>query len=522
MRSRILSLWLPRLATDRLARAGADPAKPLATYESRDGACRLEAVSAAAEAAGLGSGMTLADARALLPELDARPADPEADRALLERLLEIGERYTPHRAIHALSPPEPGGALWLDVTGCAHLFDGEQSLAADLVVRLTRRGLAARVAIADQPGAAWALARYGEPPLTIVPPAGSEIALAPLPVAALRLPPDVVRMLERLGLARIEQLYPLPRPALAARFGDQLSRRLDQALGRVAEPISPAPPKRMHRAELVFAEPIGHVEALEALTRRLLGELTAGLEATARGARRLTLALYRVDNTVQTVTIGTSRPERDPRRLWRLFEEKLRAVDPGFGIERAILEAELVEPLVPGPIAWRQMGAGDLDQVRDLAPVVDRLAGRLGRPAVVRLRPRPSHLPERAQVAVPALDAWPQPARAGRSRERSSARGGAAVALLEAPAGEARAVDATQPDLCTEGPTRPLRLFARPEPIEAVAPLPDEPPVLFRWRRMVHKVVRVRGPERLAPEWWLEPESDPDAVTRDYFAVEDE
>ncbi|HEX6141898.1 MAG TPA: DNA polymerase Y family protein [Geminicoccaceae bacterium] len=516
MRSRILSLWLPHLSTDRLARDRPERAgRPLATYVSRDGACRLEAVSAAAEAAGLGPGTSLADAHALLPELEAVPADPDADRELLERLLVWGERYTPHLALDRSCPEDAGGSLWLDVTGCAHLFGGEDALLDDLCARLGRRGLAARGAIADAPGTAWALARHGGVGRSIVPPGGARVALAPLPVAALRLPSDMVRMLDRLGLARVDSLYPLPRQALAARFGDLLTRRLDQALGRIAEPISPAPPPRAHRAELLFAEPVAHAEALHGLTRRLLAELTSGLEAACLGVRRLALALYRVDNTVQTIGIGTSRPERDPRRLMRLFEEKLKGVDPGFGIERAILEAEVVEPLLPAPIAWRQMGAGDLDQARDLAPLVDRLAGRFGPASVVRLSPRPSHLPERAQAAVPVLH---DPGRQRRPARRAAGGGGATAALLERAPDERAAV---APALCTDTPSRPLRLLARPEPIEAVAPLPDEPPVLFRWRRMVHKVVRVRGPERLAPEWWLEPDSDPDAVTRDYFAVED-
>ena len=143
------------------------------------------------------------------------------------------------------------------------------------------------------------------------------------------------------------------------------------------------------------------------------------------------------------------------------------------------------------------MGAGDLDQARDLAPLVDRLGNRLGSEAVVRLVPRASHIPERAQSRV-ALG------RVALSR---------ATDPFPAIAGAA--------SLAGEAPARPLRLLAWPEPIEAVAPLPDDPPVLFRWRRALHKVARVRGPERLAPEWWREPDADPDAATRDYFAVED-
>jgi protein ImuB len=243
-----------------------------------------------------------------------------------------------------------------------------------------------------------------------------------------------------------------------------------------------------------LVEPLIQTEALLPVTRRLLGQLCAGLEAAGLGARRLTLACYRVDNSTAAVTIGTSRPCRDARQLAGLLAEKLEALDPGFGIERVILEAAVVEPLLPEPLAWRQMGAGDLDQARDLAPLVDRLSNRLGRGAVAQLVPHQSHVPERAQRRVPALSQKPVPFPV-RARH-----GGA--------------------------PSRPLRLLARPEPIEAVAPLPDEPPVLFRWRRALHKVAHVAGPERLAPEWWRQPDADPAnpdlaAATRDYFAVED-
>jgi protein ImuB len=490
----VLSLWLPNLATDRIALRQSRPETtgPIATFVSERGALRLAAVCPLAARAGLRVGMMLTDARAMLPDLAVHPAAPEADAELLERLAAWCERYTPHVAIdgaHDHAAKDGSGALWLDITGCAHLFGGEAALRQDLLAQLERRGFRAQAAIADSPGAAWALARFGTEESAIVQPGGSRVALGALPVAALRLAPEQAVMLERLGLARIESLYPLPRQALVARFGEELTTRLDEALGAADEPISPRTPLPAHRAQQGFAEPILQREALLPVTKKLLQQLCCGLEAASAGARRLVLAFYRVDNSTDCVAIGTSRPCRDPRQLARLFEEKLDRIDPGFGIERAILEAEVVEPLLPEPLAWRSMGAGDLDQARDLAPLVDRLSNRLGSQAVVRLVPRASHIPERAQRKVAPF----APAH-GRAEVEQ------ALAAM---------------------PTRPLRLLAWPEPIEAVAPLPDDPPVLFRWRRALHKVARVRGPERLAPEWWREPDADPDAATRDYFAVED-
>ncbi|HEX5078942.1 MAG TPA: DNA polymerase Y family protein [Geminicoccaceae bacterium] len=514
MRSRVLSLWLPNLATDRIAprirsRNGQNRPEttgPIATFAAERGAQRLAAVCPLAARAGLRVGMMLTDARAMLPRLAVYPTAPAADAELLERLAAWCERYTPYVAIDRTQDCS-GGALWLDITGCAHLFGGEAALRRDLLAHLERRGFAARAAIADSPGAAWALARFGADEAAIVQPGGSRAALGPLPVAALRLAPEEARMLERLGLARIEILYPLPRQALVARFGDNLTTRLDQALGAAEEPISPRTPLPAHRAQLGFVEPILQREALLPVTKKLLQPLCCGLEAASCGARRLVLAFYRVDNSTDGVAIGTSRPCRDPRQLARLLEEKLERIDPGFGIERAVLEAAVVEPLLPEPLAWRAMGAGDLDQVRDLAPgpvgergpnpfpalapLVDRLSNRLGSQAVVQLVPHASHVPERAQRKTAPF-----------SLARSRPEAQAAQALVAAPA-------------------RPLRLLARPEPIEAMAPLPDDPPVLFRWRRALHKVARVRGPERLAPEWWRDPDVGQDAATRDYFAVED-
>jgi protein ImuB len=535
MTSRVLSLWLPHLATDRIRRGrpaatspqpefsksasprsalpksaastpGSAPKAPLATFLQVRGQLQLAALCPGARRAGLAPGMPLADARAMVPALRTARHEPRADRRLLTKLMLWCERFTPWTALDASHEGMPGGALWLDITGCAHLFGGEARLRADLLERLARQGFTARAAIADHPGAAWAIARHGPLPRGeegegegwILPVGGARVGLARLPVAGLRLTAEQAAMLARLGIERIEQLYALPRKSLAARFGDGLVRRLDQALGLIDEPISPHAPLPAHRAQLIFAEPIIQPEALAALTERLLQQLCVGLEAAGLGARRLTLALYRVDGGSTSLSIGTSRPCRDVARLLRLFAERFERVDPGFGIERAILEAVEIEPLLPETIAWRGLGIEEVQPMRDLAPLVDRLSNRLGEDAVTRLVPRASHLPERAQQQVPAFS-----------------RAATALELEPAPLAE------------PETPPRPLRLLRQPEPIEAIAALPDEPPMLFRWRQQLHKIVRARGPERIAPEWWRMPEAETAshagqaALTRDYFAVED-
>jgi protein ImuB len=417
------------------------------------------------------------------------PAEPAADAQALAALAAWCGRYTPWTAVEpaGLAGPLGGAAgVWLEATGCAHLFGGEEALLADLTDRLHRIGYAARTAIADTPGAAWAAARYGADDGLVVAPGGARAALAALPVAALRLPPAAVAGLEGLGLRRIGDLYDIPRAALAARYGAAVAGRLDAALGAVHEPISPAPPPTDHVARLAFAEPIGRPEDIAAGLDRLLAALCAGLEAAQAGARELVLWLYRPDGGCERIAVGTSRPNRTPAHLARLFAEHLEPVDLGFGFEAMRLDAAVVEPL--GPVQPDFEAGAATAGATGLDALIDRLSNRLGAAQVRRLQPQASHLPERAVQTVPALAAAPP-----------------AAAAAWTPPG---------------APPRPLRLLPRPEPVEAVAPVPDDPPVMFRWRRVVHRVARAEGPERIAPEWWRDGAPD-DGSLRDYYRVED-
>ncbi|MEX0814332.1 MAG: DNA polymerase Y family protein, partial [Dongiaceae bacterium] len=335
---RVISLWLPRFATDRLRQqrqdgraARADDARPLVTVVAVGGLALVAAVDAAAAATGLAPGLPLADARALVPGLRVRPADPAGDAAALARLADWCGRYTPWTAVET-GDAGNGAGIWLDATGCAHLFGGEAALLADLVARLGRLGHGARAAFADTPGAAWAVARFmtesGDG--LVVAPGGARAALAPLPVAALRLPPAAAEGLARLGLGRVGDLYPLPRAALVRRFGTAPALRLDQALGRADEPISPRAPVAPHRAALAFAEPVIHGDGLAAGLGRLLAALCRRLDAEQLGARRLELTLYRVDGSLARAAVGTGRPNRDSHALARLFADRLDRLDPGF------------------------------------------------------------------------------------------------------------------------------------------------------------------------------------------------
>lgn len=451
---------------------------------------------------GITCGLPLADARVLHPGLLVAEADPTGDAAALVRLAAWCGRYSPWTARHGAV------GIWLDVTGCAHLRGGEEDLIKEVVERLATQGIDGRAAIADTAGAAWAVARCGAARTTVVPSDGTREMLARLPVGALRLEPVLAVELERLGLRRIGDLYPLPRAALAARFGDAVAHRLDQALGAAPEPLSPLSPAPACWARRCFAEPISTPDGIAAATRELLEALCHSLDDGRLGARCLALTLYRVDGRSERVIIGTVRPSRDSRHLFRLLEEHLMAVDPGFGVEDMVLAATVVEKLAAAQLhlascqpsrrpqlsdaAMMRLARGILEaegRNRDgtneaaLAVLVDRLANRLGPTALGCLMPRESHMPERATRFSPVFGSY------------------------------------TSASLDSER-LRPIRLLPRPEPIEAMALVPDDPPMMFLWRHLSHRVHRADGPERIAGEWWRGIEQA--AELRDYYRVEDD
>ena len=452
----------------------------------RGAACIIEA-SLSARTAGIRPGQPLADARALLPDLVVRPADPDGDTATRRKLVLWCLRYTPWAA----PDNEYDNGIWLDISGCAHLFGSEAALADDLLRRLRDAGYDARAAIANTPGAAWAGARYLIKPnqaATIL--HGTE-RLADAPVAGLRLPETLVADLDRLGLRRIGDLMALPRHTLTRRFGVQLCKRLDQLVGVESEPVSPLRPVPALRCRIAFPEPIATRQSIDAALTQLLADLEARLEQRAFGVRRLDLASFRVDGSVQTIGIGTSRPMRDPAALLRLFQDKLDAIEPGFGFDLMMLNVMAATPLVARQMSDRSAETSE----RDIAPLTDRLANRLGTQNVARFEPVESHIPERA------------------CRERALLDEGDATTL------------GNLPTMMDWRPPRPPRLLPQPEPIEVMAPVPDSPPLLFLWRRRPHRVARADGPERIGPEWWLEAAMTGgrgERESRDYYALEDE
>ena len=424
----------------------------------------------AAQALGLHAGMALAHAQAIVPGLVVVDADPAGDAAARARLAAWCMRLAP------LTAPDTDG-LWIDATGCTHLHGGEQAMLDAVLARLTADGVAARAAIADTPGAAHALARYAPGPVTVAAPGGTQAAIAPLPVASLRLEDPAVVTLHRLGLDTVGSLLALPRAPFARRFGAGVLQRLDQAVGRVAEPITPVTPPETPQARMAFAEPLLTAESFCAVIARLVRRVCRTLEHAGLGARHMDLVFERVDGTLQAIRIGTARPSRDARHLARLLEEQVETVDPGLGVDAMRLAVPFAEPL-----AFTQAANLAAEPEADVAALVDLLANRLGANRVWRAAPVESDVPERS----------------------------------------VRRVSAVGPDGGASWPAwpRPVRMLHPPQPVDTVSGLPDQAPAAFTWRRRRHRIRRADGPERIMGEWWRR-DAEIEAV-RDYWQVEDE
>lgn len=472
---RILAIWCRTLAIDRWQLAEGKSSAPFALIAESAQAPRLTATNRAAGEAGVRLGMTLADARALCPGLAVAPADPAGDLACLERLARWAQRWGPWSA---LDPPD---GLLVDITGVAHLYGGERALLADASQRLATRGFTTRLAIAPTAGAAWGLAHHG-PDRAIHHPGDS---LDDLSVAALRLDPATLLVLRRLGLKRIGELSGIARPALARRFRSHKAPaanplvRLDQLTGRVPEPLLPVITHRPPLVQRRLMEPIRHRSLLDQVLADLCADLARLLEGQAQGARRLELALWKVDGETVQRRLELAAASRDAAHIARLFATRIDDIDAGFGIELARLAAPWCEPL---PLSQTDLEAAAQAHGTALSACIDRLSARLGDHAIRRPLPQASHVPERAQRWVAPLE--PE--------------------------------QAAQEEL--EFHARPLKLFDRPEPIAVLYASPDGLPRRFRWRGQVHEVARAEGPERIAPEWWRERGS---VRLRDYYRIED-
>src|SRR5258708_1389565 len=368
---RVVSIFLPTWPTDRLRRRMGSAAPPVETplvMVGRDGRRRVVlAADAAAQRSGLRVGMPATKAQAVVAERSMHDADPAADADALERLAVWALRYSPMVGVDV-----PGG-LVIDGNGATDWHGGEGAMLEDMIRRLAGADIAARAALADTWGAAHSLARYSGRPTLVVPERQSAGSVERLPIASLRLAGDVVDDLRKLGFERIADLMATPRAPLALRFGPDIGRRLDQALGLRNEPIDP-----VRRADVVggrrsFVEPIGAGETIARYVGKLVGLLCEELEAKGLGARRIDMICHLVDNRIQAVRVGTAKPVRDIKRLTRLLCDKIETVDPGFGIEILRLAATSAEPLVAKQSASPLVAATEADVSGLIALLINRV-----------------------------------------------------------------------------------------------------------------------------------------------------
>ena len=479
--------------------SGRPEAPPFVIIDTVKNALRITAHEEEMERHGIAREQNLSDARAIIPALECIQHDDAADHALLCTLAQWCERYTPLVALSA-GNVGAGNGLFLDITGCSHLFGGEADLLTDLETRLTAQGFRTSAAIADTAGAAWAIAWYGigHRKQRIIPDGEHAAALESLPVSALRLPRETAAELVKLGLVTIGSIADLPRAPMAARFGTHLLRQLDHALGREDEVLSPMQPVAELVCEKRFADPIVDEESIRLALARLIANIIPMLEQRGFGMRQCTLRLFRADGDVTSLTVQSASPLRDAGRMAMLFHERLAGLhdgsdmawDAGFGFDLMRLSIDGAEPFA----AYQHDMMANRTSGDETGHLIDRLSARLGAERIQVIEANDSHIPERRAIFSAAIHS------ATTTRQYDGA-----LALAEA-----------KPAIHI---TRPLLLLTRPEPLDVIAEVPDGPPSRFRWRKARYAVSRCEGPERIACEWWKDGRG---YHTRDYYRVEDE
>lgn len=472
MTRRYVSIWFSHLLTDRwVIRNPAQKDMPFVLASPERGRMVIKAASSEAENQGIICGMVLADARAVLPDLQVFEDRPELAGKLLKGLAEWCLRYSP-----IVATDMPNGLIF-DITGCAHLWGSERAYLKDITSRLRGSGYNVRAAAADTIGTAWAICRYGR--ITpVIEPHTQKQALAPLPPAALRLEDVTLDRMNKLGFYQIGSFIDMPRSVLRRRFGQQLLNRLDQALGYMQENIEPVCPVEPYQERLPCLEPIRTAPSIEIALRTLLEALCARLAAEGKGLRKAIFKGLRMDGGQQLVEIGTNNASCNLEHLFKLFQLKISTLRPDLGFELFILEAPVVEQLdAVQETLWNISGTSDLIEISEL---LDRLTGRGGMDIVHRYLPDEHYWPERSIKTATSLAEKPQ-----------------CIWRTDRP--------------------RPVSLLAKPELIQVTAPVPDYPPMLFRYKGEIHHIKKADGPERIEQEWWIQ-----EGLHRDYYCVENE
>jgi protein ImuB len=471
MHKRFLSLWFPHLVTDRqMIRQPSLRGVPFVFATPQRGRMTIQSSSTAAISLGIRRGMAVADARALQPDLLVLPNKSGQAEKLLQALAEWSLSYTPVVA------PDPPEGLILEITGCPHLWGGEAPYLESLTSTLRSKGYYTRAAIADTIGTAWAVARYGQES-AIIPVQHQKEAILPLPPAALRLDGPTLDRMGKLGFSQIGQFIDISPSTLRRRFGETLLTRLGQALGTVHESQTPIVPDEPYVERLPCMEPVSTAGGIKIALSELLKALCGRLGKEKKGMRKGIFRGHRLDGTTTEISIGTHMPSYHSEHLFRLFELKIPSFEPDLGIELFEAEALLVEKITETQESFWQSSGHDATALSEL---LDKMAGKMGTHTIHRYLPIEQHWPEHSIKEAHSLEDRP---------------------ITEWPADR----------------QRPLHLLSSPEPIDVMVPLPDYPPLHFRYRGKILKVAKADGPERIEQEWWQQ--SGP---PRDYYTVEDE
>ncbi len=472
MGKRFVTIWFRHLKTDWFTIQNPELRNlPFVLAVPDHGRKIITASNIFASQEGIETGMVVADAKAILPALKVIDDDTSLPEKLLKSIARFCIRYT-----DAVSIDLPDGLI-LDVTGCAHLWGGEKNYIKEINARLSNRGYDVRATMADTIGAAWAIAHYGGSS-PIIESGKTMEALLQLPPAALRLEPEPTDRLYKLGLRKILQFIHMPRAALRRRFGIFTLLRIDQAIGNEEETIHPIIPIEPFRERLPCLEPIVTLTGITIALQRMLNAQRLTLNAKGMGIRKAVFSCYRVDNKVEQIEIGTNRATSNPKHLFKLFEEKIQTIEPALGIEIFMLEATKTEKIFNRQEQlWNTAGGIDDPAIAEL---MDRLTNRFGSEPIRRYQPLERHMPENSYKKAENLFFV----------DRVSF-------IVDRP--------------------RPLHLLPIPQPIEVTAPIPDYPPMNFRYKNILHKIKKADGPERIEPEWWIS-----EGRHRDYYAVEDE
>lgn len=472
MSKRFVSIWLPYLVTDWLALKKPGIEKiPFVICAQLHGRMIITAANMLAESKGIFKGMALADARAIYPTLEKFDDKPELVDKMLQRLAEWCIRFTPVAAV------DPLGGVILDVTGCSHLWGGDKSYLSEIIKRIQEKGFHVKAAMADTIGAAWAMARFRNNSCIIHP--GKHIeSLQTLPPESLRLEVETVERLHKLGLHQVKDILIMKRATLRRRFGDRIIQRINEAVGTQQEFLTPVVPVQCYQERLPCIEPIVRIEGIEIALKQLLETLCTKLRNEGKGVREVLFKGYRVDSKQVSVCISTSGATTNVQHLFKLFGLKLPFIEPALGIELFLLEATKTEDHTPlQEDIWKQ--GGNLQDHR-ISELIDRLAGRIGSSAIYRYLPDEHYLPELSIKKTTSLKEHP-------STTWHTAR------------------------------PRPIQLLHTPEQIEVTAPVPDYPPMNFRYKGKLHKILHADGPERIEQAWWIR-----DGQHRDYYSVQDE